>query len=40
MALFLQKGMYQLLKRNCSIRHIVFDIWSLQKAPYFVEICF
>ena len=40
MVLVLQKGIFQPLRRNYSNLHIVFGILSLQKAYYFVEICF
>jgi len=40
MVLFLHKGIFQLLRRNCSNPHIAFGILNLQKAYYFVEICF
>jgi len=38
MALFLQIGISQLLRRNCLNLHVVFGIFSLQKAYCFVEI--
>jgi len=40
MVLFLQKGIFQPLRNNVLNLHIVFGILSLQKAHYFVEICF
>jgi len=40
MVLFLQKVIFQPLRKNCLNLHIVFGILSLQKAYYFVEICF
>ena len=43
MVLFLWKGIFQLLRKNCSNLHIVFGILSLQKANFlggFVFYCY
>jgi len=40
MVLFLEKGIFQLLRKNCSNLHIVFGILSLQKAFFLLGFVF